>query len=143
MLILPVSVGAALPGRPAGDLQRFAFEPQFYAGLSPTTGVPQTGGAGGTGHIDRRRELPHGDRPEYGQFVHLCHPIAPTGQVSTLNMGTVAGVGKLFSSGGQLLMGFASELVFNFAGKNPTSRRCSPRFRSALCSRSCGAVAGR
>ena len=36
---------AALPV----TLQRFAFEPQFYAGMSPTTGVPQTGGAGGTG----------------------------------------------------------------------------------------------
>ena len=44
---------------------------------------------------------------------------APKGQVSTLNMGTVAGFGKLFSTGGQLLMGFANELVFNFAGKNP------------------------
>ena len=44
---------------------------------------------------------------------------SPTGQVSTLNLGTVAGFGKLFSSGGQLLMGFANEVVFNFVGKNP------------------------
>ena len=34
-------------------------------------------------------------------------------------MGEVAGVGKLFSTGGQLLMGFANQLVFNFVGKNP------------------------
>src|SRR5262249_6689146 len=44
---------------------------------------------------------------------------APLGQVSTMNIGTVAGVGKLFNSGATMLMGFASELVFNFAGKNP------------------------
>ena len=44
---------------------------------------------------------------------------SPNGQVSTLNLGTVAGFGKLFSTGGQLLMGFANELLFNFAGKNP------------------------
>jgi hypothetical protein len=36
-----------------------------------------------------------------------------------LNMGTVAGFGKLFSTGGQLVMGFANELLFNFVGKNP------------------------
>ncbi len=39
--------------------------------------------------------------------------------MSTLNMGTVAGVGKFFSTGGQLVMGFANELLFNFVGKNP------------------------
>ena len=44
---------------------------------------------------------------------------SPTGQVSTFNLGTVAGFGKLFSSGGQLLMGFANEVLFNFLGKNP------------------------
>ena len=43
----------------------------------------------------------------------------PAGQVSTLNLGTVAGFGKLFSTGGQLLMGFANQVLFNFAGKNP------------------------
>src|SRR5262249_31873594 len=36
---------AALPV----TLQRFAFEPQFYAGMGSVTGVPQTGGPGGTG----------------------------------------------------------------------------------------------
>jgi hypothetical protein len=44
---------------------------------------------------------------------------APTGAASTLNLGTVAGVGKLFSTGGQLVMGFANEVMFNFFGKNP------------------------
>src|SRR5262249_47434399 len=44
---------------------------------------------------------------------------APLGQVSTMNIGTVAGVGKLFNGGATMLLGFASELVFNFAGKNP------------------------
>jgi hypothetical protein len=44
---------------------------------------------------------------------------APTGQVSALQMSTIAGVGKLFSSGGQLLMGFANEVAFNFLSKNP------------------------
>ena len=28
-------------------------------------------------------------------------------------------MGKLFNSGGQLLMGFANQVVFNFVGKNP------------------------
>ena len=36
---------AALPV----TLQRFAFEPQFYAGLSPQTGVPQRGAPGSSG----------------------------------------------------------------------------------------------
>ena len=31
----------------------------------------------------------------------------------------MAGFGKLFSSGGQLLMGFANEVAFNFLNKNP------------------------
>jgi hypothetical protein len=44
---------------------------------------------------------------------------SPTGQVSTLSLGTVAGFGKLFNSGGQMLMGFANQLVFNFVGNNP------------------------
>ena len=43
----------------------------------------------------------------------------PNGQISALNLGTVAGFGKLFNSGGQLLMGFANEVAFNFLNKNP------------------------
>ena len=52
------------------------------------------------------------------QFTYATR-FSPNGQISTLNLGTVAGFGKLFSTGGQLVMGFANELLFNFAGKNP------------------------
>ncbi len=99
-------------------LQRFAFEPQFYAGMSPLTGVPQTGGAGssGTGGLGSGT---FAGGVNYPNSYSYATRFSPTGQVSTLNLGTVAGVGKLFNSGGQILMGFASELVFNFAGKNP------------------------
>lgn len=89
-------------------LQRFAFEPQFYAGMSPTQGaggIPQTGGAF-AGGVNPANIFSY--RTKY----------APGGQLSGLNMGTVAGVGKLFSSGGQLITGFANQLVFNFVGKN-------------------------
>ena len=103
---------AALPV----TLQRFAFQPQFYAGMSPLTGVPQTGGAGSSGTSIGGGSIPPVNFPN--SFTYATR-FAPTGQVSNLNLGTVAGVGKLFNSGGQLLMGFASELVFNFAGKNP------------------------
>src|SRR6185312_8542880 len=106
---------AALPV----TLQRFAFEPQFYAGLSPVTGVPQTGGAGGQGQsIGGGSFAPATGLSTANTFSYATR-FAPQGQVSTLNIGTVAGFGKLFNTGGQLLMGFASELVFNFAGKNP------------------------
>ena len=105
---------AALPV----TLQRFAFEPQFYAGMSPTTGVPQTGGAGGSGGRSAA-DFPSATGLSTANSFTYATRFAPTGQVSTLNLGTVAGVGKLFSTGGQLLMGFANELVFNFAGKNP------------------------
>ena len=37
----------------------------------------------------------------------------------TLQLGEIAGYGKLLNSGGQLLMGFANQIVFNFVGKNP------------------------
>jgi hypothetical protein len=106
---------AALPV----TLQRFAFEPQFYAGLSPTTGVPQTGGAGGSGaSISGGSFAPATGLTTANSWTYSTR-FAPTGQVSTMNIGTVAGMGKLFSSGAQMLLGFASELVFNFAGKNP------------------------
>ena len=101
-------------------LQRFAFEPQFYAGMSPTTGVPQTGGAGGSGASIGGGSFPTATGLSTANSFTYATRFAPTGQVSTMNLGTVAGMGKLFNSGGQLLMGFASELVFNFAGKNPT-----------------------
>ena len=52
------------------------------------------------------------------QFINSSRS-SPAGQVSTLSMGDVAGVGKLFNSGGQLLAGFANQVIFNFVGKNP------------------------
>jgi len=49
--------------------------------------------------------------------------------LSALNLGTVAGVGKAFNTGAQLLMGFANQVVFNFLGQNsrqPTVRSFLP-----------------
>jgi hypothetical protein len=87
----------------AVTLQRFAFQPQFYAGLSPLTAPI---GARFPGVVPAN------------QFIYQTR-VAPGGQISTLNMGEVAGFGKLLSTGGQLLMGFANQVVFNFVGKNP------------------------
>jgi hypothetical protein len=95
----------------AVTLQRFSFEPQFYAGMSPLTGVPQNNGAGGS--------FPSSPGLITTNAFNYATRFSPTGQVSTLNLGTVAGFGKLFSSGGQLLMGFANEVAFNFLSKNP------------------------
>src|SRR6185312_12180910 len=71
--------------------QRFAFEPQFYAGLSPVTGVPQTASGNGT-------FAPATGLSTANAFTYATR-FAPTGQISTLNIGTVAGMGKLFNSG--------------------------------------------
>src|SRR5579864_3445229 len=87
----------------AVTLQRFAFEPQFFAGLSPLTGV-----AGGG--------FPSAN--PINTFVYHTKE-SPGGQVSLLNMGTVAGAGKLFNSGARLLVGFANQVVFNFVGRTP------------------------
>ncbi len=98
---------AALPV----TLQRFAFEPQFYAGMSPLTSPgSETGGAFG---------FPSTPGVNTANSFNYATRFSPAGQVSTLNLGTVAGFGKLFSTGGQLLMGFANEVMFNFLGKNP------------------------
>src|SRR5208337_3219180 len=50
------------------------------------------------------------------------------GQISSLTLGEIAGMGKLLNSGGQLLAGFANQLVFNFVGKNPIQ----PQVQSSL-----------
>ncbi len=92
-------------------LQRFTFEPQFYAGMSPLTGVPQNNGSGGT--------FPSTPGLTTANTFNYATRFSPNGQISTLNLGTVAGFGKLFSTGGQLLMGFANEVAFNFLSKNP------------------------
>jgi hypothetical protein len=102
---------AALPV----TLQRFAFEPQFYAGMSPTTAVPQTNGASQAFGAS----FPATPGVITSNTFTYATRFSPTGQVSALNLGTIAGFGKLFSSGGQLLMGFANEVVFNFVGRNP------------------------
>src|SRR5208337_4117265 len=83
-------------------LQRFQFEPQFYAGMSPLTS-PNGAGFPGLNPIN--------------EFLYHTR-LSPGGQMSSLTLGEVAGVGKLLNSGGQLLMGFANQLVFNFVGKN-------------------------
>jgi hypothetical protein len=101
---------AALPV----TLQRFYFEPQFFAGMSPATGVPQTAGTNGFG-----ASFPSSPGLNTTNSFTYATRFSPSGQVSTLNLGTVAGFGKLFSSGGQLLMGFANEVMFNFLSKNP------------------------
>ncbi len=87
--------------------QRFNFEPQFYAGLGNGAASTTSGGSASSPGVS----------PSAG--YNYATRYAPGGSGSVMNLGTVAGVGKLFTSGGQLLMGFASELVFNFAGKNP------------------------
>ncbi len=88
-------------------LNRFAFQPQFYAGLTPSTGVAT--GPTGTG----------GSFPSGGiganQYIYRTKEF-PGGPLSTLTLSEAAGVGKLFSFGGRLLMGFANTMVFNFSG---------------------------
>ena len=91
----------------AVTLQRFAFMPQFYAGMSPLTGILQ-GGSQGPGL---------GIAPNFGNSFTYATKETGT-QISALNLGTVAGVGKTFSTGGRILAGFANQVVFNFVGKN-------------------------
>ena len=85
----------------AVTLQRFAFEPQFIVGLSPLT--PASG-------------LGFPVNPP-NSFLYRTKETGQ--QVSTLNLGTVAGVGKLLSGGGRLLTGIATQVVFDFVGKTP------------------------
>ena len=70
----------------------------------------------GPGAVSRRRRA---WLPSPGLGYTYATRYGPNGQISALNLGTVAGFGKLFSSGGQLLMGFANEVAFNFLNKNP------------------------
>ena len=91
----------------AVTLQRFAFMPQFYAGMSPLTGILQ-GGSQGPGL---------GISPNFGNSFTYATKETGT-QISALNLGTVAGVGKTLSTGGRILAGFANQVVFNFVGKN-------------------------
>jgi len=87
----------------AVTLQRFAFQPQFYAGLAPLTSPL---GAG----------FPAGNP---GNVFNYQTRYAPGGQFSNLSLAEVAGVGKALNSGGRILMGFANQVVFNFVGSKP------------------------
>lgn len=90
-------------------LQRFQFQPNFYAGMSPITAPLSQGGAGGPG----------GGFPGLNPANRFTYATRATGTpVSALSIGTVAGVGKAFSAGGKLVMGFANQVVFNFIGKH-------------------------
>jgi hypothetical protein len=95
----------------AVTLQRFAFQPQFFAGLNPSTGVPSTASAtaiGAPGVVFTPNPT--------NQFLYRTRESgSPT---SALTLGEVAGFGKLFSSGARLVGGFANQVVFNFLGKN-------------------------
>jgi hypothetical protein len=79
-------------------LARFNFTPQFYAGLSPSTGRIGTNFA--------------------NSFLYRTAE-APGGQQSLLNLGTAAGVSKTLSFGGSILAGFANQTIFNLVGSNP------------------------
>ena len=89
-------------------LQRFSFQPQFIAGLSPSTA------AGGNGSI--LGGVPAATSPA-NSFLYNTR--ATGNQLSTLNVGTLAGVGKLADNGTRILASFANSLVFNFVGRNP------------------------
>jgi hypothetical protein len=82
-------------------LNRFQFEPQGVIGMTP-----QTAPAGGlfTNPVN--------------QFLYSTFE-SPSGQSSRLNLGTVAGMGKVFMFGGRLATGFANQTIFNFVGANP------------------------
>ncbi|MDB5350057.1 MAG: hypothetical protein JWN86_1304 [Planctomycetota bacterium] len=86
----------------AVTLQRFGFQPQFYAGNSPRTAPP--GGILNSGP---------------NQFLYRTKETIG-GQSSALNYSTVAGVGKLLSFGGSIAAGFANQTVFNFLGSKPS-----------------------
>jgi hypothetical protein len=106
----------------AVTLQRFAFQPQFYAGLSPLTGVatgPPVVGAVGGG-------FPSTAIPLVNEFLYRTRKTGSP--ASTLSLSTVAGFGKVFNSGAKLVAGFANQVVFNFLGKHPIQ----PSVQSAL-----------
>jgi hypothetical protein len=83
-------------------LQRFNMEPQVFAGLSPST-VPRAGGS--------PANFPN-------SFLYRTLE-APGGQASTISQGQVAGVGKVFMSGMNVVTAFASQTVLNLTGSTP------------------------
>ena len=99
-------------------LQRFSFQPQFVAGLSPSTGIAGNG-ATNVGTLS----------PTVSPANSFIYATRETGaQLSALNIGTVAGVGKLFDNGTRVLASFANSIAFNFIGRNPAQ----PTVRSFL-----------
>jgi len=84
----------------AVTLQRFAFQPQFYAGMSPLTRTAA------------------GIAPPIPGTTFLYNTRETGSPLSALNLGTVAGVGKVFNTGAQVVAGFANQVVFNFLGQN-------------------------
>ena len=92
-------------------LQRFSFGPQFVAGLTPSTSIAGAGSA--VTSVTPRLPAVTG----VNSFVYNTRGTGA--QSSGLNISTVAGVGKLFDNGSQVLLSFANQLVFNFVGKNP------------------------
>jgi len=83
-------------------LQRFNMEPQAFAGLSPST-FPRAGGS--------PANFPN-------SFLYRTLE-APGGQASVISQGQVAGVGKLFMSGMNIVTAFASQTVINLTGTTP------------------------
>lgn len=86
----------------AVTLQRFYMEPQVFAGMSPST-LPRAGG---------------GPANYPNSWVYRTLE-APGGGGSTLNFGTVAGVGKIFMSGASVVTAFANQTTINLTGTTP------------------------
>lgn len=84
-------------------LQRFLFQPTFFAGASPTTSSQFVG-------------IPSNP---VNQFTYRTKEFQG-GQNSALNLGTAAGVTKYLSFGGRFAASFANQTVFNFLGNNPS-----------------------
>ncbi|WP_152050432.1 TolC family protein [Tautonia marina] len=87
----------------AVTLQRFQFMPQFAAGMSP--GGPSFGGFAG---------------PNPGNS-YLYRTQETGTPASLMNIGTLAGVGKLLSFGTSVTGNFANQTVINFGGPNAVS----------------------
>ncbi len=87
----------------AVTLQRFAFQPQFVAGISPRTTPANNIG------------LPVNPA---NSFLYRTRETG--NQVSQLTLGQVAGVGKVLGTGGQILGAFAAQTVFNLNSSTPS-----------------------
>ncbi|HEX8204392.1 MAG TPA: TolC family protein, partial [Isosphaeraceae bacterium] len=81
-------------------LQRFDFQPQFFAGLTPRT--PPTGA---------------GIIPQPNPGNSFLYRTRETGNpTSLLNIGTTAGFGKLLAYGTRIAGSFANQTIINFTG---------------------------